>query len=711
MVNEQLLAYIRQQLAIGVPKDEIRKSTLAVGWDPVGVNEALTAVEASQALIHTPTSTYTSPITPIPVSVPKTSSKSPLIPILIGAVGLLVIGGGVAYAYFQEIGPFSVKQYTETSFVTDILAKSSQITTSSYAISASLTVDPRDKNAEPFIVPAPDPTLDQKYKDDSMKMSAMSSLLNALNYTYGSQNVYDFKTNQYMITKTAKIYPANLPANIVTAAHIPGYTATYKYAPTDGGRNFALSATFETSDAISTIRNAYGYAATTTPIDGQKVTFTKDSQIYVYLSPSAPQPFLATLANLFRSISPDVSATVAIGATADFSTNDLPGWHFTATADGNLGDLTYQVDVEALRKDSNYYIRINKMPALFGDLASYKGQWIMITPTETSSTATEYNTEFSYLASNIPTIETQYKQHRADVITALRNLALLADTDKLISFKEPPIRENVDGRSLYRYDLEINKNAIIPFYKDLLANSDKFKSLGIAQDQGLLDYLQSTDFNNIFTYIQSNTYLTLWTDKDGFPAILQYRIRVVPPDTATQLTGKQIDVVFKLTLSSINQPVNIVAPQGAIPIQTIINQINNNTDSKAVSSVPPITNNTSDSATNKTPVTASPSAPTASITSNLTILPNTPFTISGTGSPANGKLFIAISGIPNTSGDTIGPATIQPNGTWSLYFNITLPAGSYPVAVRSFVPGAPASGIKLLTRGTLNVTTSAGQNP
>lgn len=584
MVYEQLSSYIREQLTASVSKEDIIRALLAVGWQPSDVHEAFTVIEAVPPRVPTPTNVpFTAPVTVSPIS--TATPKRHLAPLFI-AVGclLLVLGGGVAYAYVQRIGPFSVAQYAESSFLSEVLSKSAQINAASYTLSASLSVDSRDKDAVAFIVPAPDPDLEVAYQNDARRMSDIYNLMSGLKYKYGEQRSYDYKTAKYTTTRSA-LYPSTLSnAEIKTLGYgvrgVDPVTRTpYSYAATAGGKNFTLATTFETSAAINTIRRSYGYVATTTTINGQKVIFTKDSNGYFYLPETPPKPIFVTLADSLRSISPDVSGSVAIGATTDFRKDGLPDWRFNATADGNLGDLIYKVDVEALKKDADYYVRINKMPALpFFSFSNFKGQWIKITPAAASSSPTgfgQYN-EFSSLATGIAKTEVEYKKNRADAAEALKNLAQLADTEKLILFKTKPTRETVGGRNLYRYQLAIQKESIIPFYKDVLADAAKYKNLDITQDQGLLEYLQSKEFDDVFAYVENNTYLTLWTDKDGFPAILEYRLRVVPPDTATQLKDKQINIIFTLTLSNINKPVIIETPKDAKPIEDVIKEVNNN---------------------------------------------------------------------------------------------------------------------------------------
>lgn len=611
MVNEQLASYIRQQLAGGSSKDDISKAALAVGWHPSDLNEAFSAIEVSianatsQAPLPAMTnissgatqalSAVSSPST-FQVNKPSGSghfSKRFAITAVVVSCIVLVASGAVAYAYFQQIGPFSVVQYTENSFLSDVLAKSSQINSASYVLSASLSVDQRDTDATAFVEPPTDEVFEVAHQNDARRMSDVSSLLSGLRYKYGEQKTPNSQTKKYTATQSA-VYPAQLSiAEIENFSYSrisnidPTTEKPYSYVATEGGKNFALSVTFETNTAINKIRSSYGYAATTTVINGQKVTFTKDSTGYSYFSPTPPKPLLVTLADSLRSIPQDVSGSVAIGATTDFHKEGFPDWRFNAAAEGSFGDLTYKVDVEALKKDANYYVRINKIPSLpFLPFANYKGQWIEITPTTASSSATgsgrsSYN-EFSSLASGISDIETNYKKGRTDFTNALRNIVQLADTRKLIVFKAKPIKETVDGRDLYRYQLDMKKEAIIPFYKDLLADPEKYKKLGVTQDQGLLDYLQSKEFDDVFAYIQNNTYLTLWTDTEGFPAILEYRLRIVPPDTATQLKDKQINIILKLAFSDINKSVNIEAPKNTKSIETVIDEMDKNTGGSLV---------------------------------------------------------------------------------------------------------------------------------
>jgi hypothetical protein len=123
---------------------------------------------------------------------------------------------------------------------------------------------------------------------------------------------------------------------------------------------------------------------------------------------------------------------------------------------------------------------------------------------------------------------------------------------------------------LYRYELEFNKAAILPFYQKLLAEArttEDFSSL--FEDAGLVNYLKSKEFDAVFDYHQSNTTLILWTDKEGFPALMEYKFRLVPGDDAEQLKDKQAELVFTIKISDINQPIIIEAPVDAKNIDEV----------------------------------------------------------------------------------------------------------------------------------------------
>lgn len=573
-------------------EEELSLLSSAPPLPPVAPSPAVAAIQPPAA----PFQAVPPPVAaaPLPPSPPATtpppagghSSKRYLMTIAFGVFMSLTLIGGVAYAYVKQIGPFSVSQYSEDSFLSSILKKSAEIETASYKFSAALALAPRDKDAVPLVIDPPSEEKRAQYDHDVRRVSDARTIISSLSYGYGEQRDYDSATKKY-ITKPGKPYPASLSLMPQTgygrgSIKDPITSRPYEYRVTEGGQNFALTVDLETPDAVSAIRKSYGYVATSTLISGQRVTFTKRSG-YVYISSEIPQPLLVSMSDSLRAIPPDVSGSFSLGATTDLSKGSVPDWRFNATAVGDMGDLTYKFDVEARKKDTNYYVRINNIPSIIPYLGSYKGKWIEIVP-KAAATSTDddyyrsYN-PFEDVASTIADSEERYKTERAEFAKELRGLAELADQEGLIVFKTSPIREEVEGRDLYRYELTIRKEAIIPFYTKVLAEADKYKKLNLARDNGLLEYLKSNEFEKIFDYVNKNTALTMWTDTAGYPAKIEYRLRVVPPETAVQLKDKQIGLVFSLDLSEINEPVQIEKPADAKPIDQIISEIEGNVGS------------------------------------------------------------------------------------------------------------------------------------
>ena len=196
----------------------------------------------------------------------------------------------------------------------------------------------------------------------------------------------------------------------------PSSGEEYAYVVAKNGKNFGLKVKFETEEAIDSIKDGYGYVATSTIIKGNEVIFTKDSSVYFYLSPEPPKPFLVSMQELVRMLPPDIDISMVMSASSDLK-SDIADWFFNVDTEGNFGDLTYKVNVDALKKNSDYYFRVNNIPSLFiSDLASLKGKWIKVPTNIASSTNSQnYYSELSYLAKELPEYEKTYKENRQNI--------------------------------------------------------------------------------------------------------------------------------------------------------------------------------------------------------------------------------------------------------------------------------------------------------
>lgn len=563
MIDQKLLSYIKQKMSFGSPKETIKIALIKAGWSELEIEEGFK--EASQTTVipmappQQPEKTIKSEQVLPHTNYSRKSPKKIIFSVLAVVLVLLLIGTGL-YFYSAKFGLFGISPYTDKNLFSGLLTVASKINSSSYSASASLTMTKRDADAKPFVASTDTDAIKKQYENDAKRAQDVSSIINRLTQLgHSNQGTYPgflqpLQDNLYSQYKVSIIDPLT--------------QQPYRYALTENGNNFALTVIFETSSAISQIRQSYKFSDTTTIISGKTVTFTKDSYPYLYISSTPPKPFLVSLADMMAYVPPETKVDFSASAQSDFTNKDSTDWKFNADATGDFGDLTYKFNLDALRKDSIYYLRINNMPAFFFSYIGFeKGQWIKVDPSKASSSG-----NYSYF-SDLSATEKSYKEHRQEITDALKKVITIADSESLFTFKNAPHQEMVDSRRLYRYDLLVNKSAIVPFYKKLLeeySNTNISSSYSPLTDNGYLEYLQSPEFSEIFDYYQKNTTLTLWVDSDGYPAIVSYGMRIVPGDSVVQLKDKQANLVFKLTLSDINKPVKIDAPTDAKNFEDIL---------------------------------------------------------------------------------------------------------------------------------------------
>src|SRR6185369_4316795 len=165
-----------------------------------------------------------------------------------------------------------------------------------------------------------------------------------------------------------------------------------------------------------------------------------------------PKPFLVQLGESLRFLPADVKGSLSVGATTDWSKADSSDWKFNVDVTADFGDLAFKVNADALKKDTTYYFKVNNIPSLLGQaLASIKGQWIKIDPTAASSSSSHSYNEYLSIVSELPKAEKSYKENREQLTEFLKKAVADADEVHLVSFKDAPYSDTVDGRQLYRF--------------------------------------------------------------------------------------------------------------------------------------------------------------------------------------------------------------------------------------------------------------------
>jgi hypothetical protein len=486
---------------------------------------------------------------------------------------LLLIGGGFLYAYIERIGPFSFSSYSEKTFCSSLLGKVGEIKSAAYSISGELAVVPRDADAEPFSIDESSEYLEmkKKYENDNRRSDDVYSIITQLNNIAGYNSYYmkeGSKPKKYLNNLKTIISEGIEYYSRYYSITDPLTGKDYEYQVNSDGSNFTLTIDFETDYAINAIKD-YGYDENNTKIDGKRVSFTKDSD-YFYMSSEMPKPFFMSLADGMKYMPSDFKVNTSIAISSEWG-QEGADWTFNGGGELTSSDMSYKLNLDALKKDTNYYFKINNMPSLFSSyIEKIKGRWISISP---NTSIEDGYSSYSYLKNGVLEGEKYMKENNEKFLKLITKMVALADEEKLFAFKNKPSLEKIDGRELVRYDLKLRKESILSFYTELqdelFKDPDFSENASKIADQGFIEYLKSEEFDKVFSYFDKNNTLTLWTDKAGFPAIIENNVRVVPPDAVESFKGKQVNLTFKIYLDNINKPLGIKAPLSSTPIDEL----------------------------------------------------------------------------------------------------------------------------------------------
>jgi len=551
--------------------DEMRRVLTVMKWTPADIEASLyffkdggsTPVKINNRVDSIrPSVLYSSTIqTPAPA----TSGTPPLqakthsnkwVGILLLTFFLCALGGGV-YAYTEKLGPFSNPPYVEENFFSGILDSVGKISSASYDISGSIVVEPRNQDLTPLVVKTTDDKeTKEKFMRDYQRATAIRNIFNSLNNKKYSSKVFPKTLKE--IASTKGYYKTDIIDPLSQQA--------YEYTVKTDGNDFALTVSFETSDAISTIENAaklYKTSDTTSVvISGQQVTFNGKSPTYFYLSQKPPATFSESLNTLLQMVPSEFSVDLAISIQSNKKQEDkIFDFKVNVDANGELGDLTYKVNADLIKKDTNYYVKVNNIPSVFGGFLPFsKGQWVSF-DTATSTSAKDSN----YITLSVSKAEEEYKAQKEKFFNLLKKVTKIADEEKTFTFVTKPTSEKINGMSLYRYELKMNKEKMANFYEKLLedpdSKNDEFFSIFI--NENYLKKIKNKEYDEYLDYISSHSSLVVWVDKEGFPVIVESKFYAVPPEDTLNLKNKQVVVTYRLSLSDINMPVEIIVPTDA----------------------------------------------------------------------------------------------------------------------------------------------------
>ncbi|MDO8516010.1 MAG: hypothetical protein Q7S28_02045 [bacterium] len=582
MPNAELVRYVAEARAQGVPDAQIRVALLSAGWRIEDVDSALAGniPGTSQVPIAPAVPSYAASLAPVTnmnpqIASPAVSSGGPAPKsskaklFIFSALILVLLGGGLTFAYIKELGPFSRTLSDEKLFagLPDAL---SRIDTESYALSVMIASKPREPGAKPLekiTFPAYE-EYKEAYKRDVKKVNGITGILSTLEL-YKSKNIND-------------LYPAALPTSTnygFTRGTIDPQTFHY----TSDGQTFALGITLETRDALDQVREYYkqreeqqaryksSYMKTSLPptVEGKTVTFRNGALNGPYLLGTPKSSFLLSyldsLDEAFNYLPMTLDIKFRADGAADFRSQKTTDGKFGIGADVDLGDMSFSASIDFMKQSDAFYLRVNKFPGLgFFDLTPIKNKWVKITSSDLKSSSGGFS--FFFDPSSIEKFTSSTIGRNQKTIEQGKLLYAIAIRDNVLKATQQAPLAN-DPKNSRHFSITINKENVAKFYKDAVLEFGKRygEESPMAMDDMTLAFIESPAFDGYFEYLKAYSSFDMWVDKtEGFPVKLVYASRIVPGDKAEKLKNTEYSVVTSLDLTDINQPITLEAPKDAI---------------------------------------------------------------------------------------------------------------------------------------------------
>jgi hypothetical protein len=288
--------------------------------------------------------------------------------------------------------------------------------------------------------------------------------------------------------------------------------------------------------------------AITDDLEGERISFGLD--------PKSPQGM--QLKSQFSQISGG-----GIDVEADYSFNDS-NEDFTAELGlkGNMtiGAVSMVLDLAIKSTTDNIYFKVNKspLPLIMGMTPDFlrEGVWYSLPKEITQSE------EFKKFKENLNdrTNTEEMKRIRKEVAAAI-------DNTKLFTISSLG-KEDVDGESLSKYSLKLNRSNLQPF---ILAVFNIYKQSPNApaitdeeiqnMEEKLNDLLTSPEADRVFDVINSNSSSVVYVKSDGTPILVKGSINIIPDsDSEEILSNSYINISTELKYEKMVGVAPITAP-------------------------------------------------------------------------------------------------------------------------------------------------------
>jgi len=267
---------------------------------------------------------------------------------------------------------------------------------------------------------------------------------------------------------------------------------------------------------------------------------------------------IGTLTGLFNSNKTELFANTESSLTGAYE------------ADGEKVSIGYESKIV----DKKIYLKLTQLPdsVVSGslNLAPYMNKWIRID----SDTLT-------WNATGWPEIDklTQLAQNYSDNIdldqTKLQRVATeaikAAINDKILIVKKKLKDEKVGTETARHQQLGIDSSRAASTYQAAVSAMNKVEGLDKYKvDPAVTKMLQSDNFKTFMQQMDQSMTLDVWfSKKTNLPIKMSLNMRLVPPESETDMAGQQVRVNVSLTYSDVNKELAVTAPTDSISIDQL----------------------------------------------------------------------------------------------------------------------------------------------
>jgi hypothetical protein len=608
MINQELIQYIQQACARGDTKEMISKTLLENGWNDEDIVEGLkycgTEMQAQPVKTEKPKTTVgTNNVNDeksFSWSVQKKEDDQKNISKQVSVktkrsqkdeeedisdehktkriartiiVILLFLGafGAAGYYIVTQTGIFNPKPLSNENVLGIMVEKINTIGTADYYASLEIKIDPRDTNAKPLTLSEQDLL---KYKRDEDRMRDIQQIVDKLKALYGQQQHQNKNTiSGKKVAAVIPKYPTSLES--LSLKTIDPLGVSYEYAATSSNMGYTLTAVFETQEAVDSFNSPYAYygSNTATVIKGKMVTITDKSYFYAndFIGKPAQPKFFGffDLAKIETYISADTKGKMFVSGTVDNSKDIPTDAKFVVGADSSFGDANFAFEAEGVKKGDNFFGIIHKLPTFFSSLGQIRGTWVMMTKEDILSFIGD-----TVSGTTVPISQDDVNKKVAGQRAQMKILLNIASEDGVVAVSPNPEIDKVDGEKMFKYKISLVKEKILPFYEHATKKLETYgKDSILPRDEKTVEYLKGDDFSRTFNYLKESTQLTLWINKEGFPAKMEVVARYIPSSDVVALKEKQIDLTTTISLKNINKPVVVEEPKQYVTIYEMLANI------------------------------------------------------------------------------------------------------------------------------------------